>query len=127
MMKERDDDFTQLDLIDTGAAKKKLPPSTLHARATDPDTSHEALAAFNVSDRRKQILILVGRLQHATSFECAAQMDVPVQNMSNQFKPLEEAGFIFRAGVQAAVPGEHGKRTLWSLTRMGYLYLREGG
>ncbi len=104
------------------AGQGELWPSDLVARATDPDTSHAALVQFNITDRRMGILRQVARLGWATSFDCSAALGVPVQNLSNQFKPLEEHGYLRRHGTTEPIPGR-GARTRWLLTTKAHRLL----
>jgi DNA-binding MarR family transcriptional regulator len=115
----------QLDAFQQGE-KLEPDPLKLRARSADPDTSHEAMRVFSMNDRRGRILQVLYR--HAwlhrmvrdsmTAFDVAEYLGVPIQNLSNNFKPLEEAGYIERNGTTDPVPGK-GRRTLWQLTRKG--------
>jgi len=107
-------------------AEAPTPAGELHARATDPETSHQALRAFAHSGGA--LHVLQDLLEHgpATAFDTAARLGLPVQNCSPYHSKLAEAGLVALAGV-ADKDREAGKgaRQLWELTDPGRLHLTQ--
>lgn len=100
--------------------------SELHARATDPETSHQALRAFAHSGGA--LHVLQDLLEHgpATAFDTAARLGVPVQNCSPYHSKLADAGLVALAGVaDKDLEAGKGARQLWELTDPGRLHLTQ--
>lgn len=84
-------------------------PLFAHARASDPETSHEAAASVNVAALEAKVLkVLRASGEPKSSHQIAALLGLELVSISPRLKPLEERGLVKRAG-------RDGRRTLWAL------------
>ena len=82
------------------------------ARATDPETSHDAAARVDVTRRESQVMdALVALDGQATSREIAYKAGVDKWSISPRLKPLEEKGYIRRTDQR------RDKQIVWEIAR----------
>lgn len=93
-------------------------PADNRARRTDPETSHAAARKSNAGKSKTDQLILGDLDKHlekgGTTLEISKRVNKPHNNMSPRFKPLEEAGLIFRAGRRRD-PGTQCDSIVWRI------------
>lgn len=84
-------------------------PLFAHARASDPETSHEAAAKVNVGELEAKVLKVLRVAEGPkSSHDIAAILGAELVSISPRMKPLEARGLVERAGKADG-------RTLWRL------------
>lgn len=77
-----------------------------HARNRDPETSHEAAAAVDVTHREGQVLDILRRHPEGLCGKQAADLlGVQIDSIRPRFAPLERKGFISRTGERRLYKG----------------------
>lgn len=79
-------------------------PADNRARRTDPETSHAA-ARKSSAGKSKTDRIIIGdlsqnRILGGTTLEVSKRVSLEHNNISPRFKPLEDAGYIYRPGTK---------------------------
>lgn len=103
-----------------------------NARATDPETSHEAAgdAAFKASKHRVLALKMLSRYGPLTDFELASRTGLQQTSIGKRRKDCQDAGLVTNLSRE---DGEKVRRLttsgssalVWMLTAKGSLYLAD--
>jgi hypothetical protein len=94
-----------------------------HARRSDPDTSHEAVASINITEQALIILRSYGDGRPLLDIDAYRRAGFPPHACDGQrCSDLRRAGFIKRTGERATTPsGKSGY--LCQITQSGLVYL----
>lgn len=88
------------------------------ARLTDPDTSHEAAKAVNVTARQMEVLVALARFPAgATAEELCDSASLPWNTATPRLRPLARNGCIAEAGRKRASTGRN--QIIWKVTAKG--------
>lgn len=95
-----------------------LPPEPARARASDPDTSHEAAESLSAEILTKLDRAVIEGLRAydglATSEQIADATGISLQSVTPRIKPLRQRGLLFDAGFRRT--GRSGRsRIVWGL------------
>jgi hypothetical protein len=86
--------------------------TTAHARASDPQTSHDAAASLQSTELEFRVLdaLVTGFANGATSIQLAEHLHMAPWSVSPRMRPLCEKGFVMDSGRR--LTGTSGRKSI---------------